>query len=272
MLIHYSLDIALIVAVDGAPLDDERVDLGPSSVIAATDATPVTISSDIVKCDDKRRWRSRSRKKRGKNEKKRRKAVNYWSLGAMMVSMTLWKGIVGGSSPFLLLEHMNGTAGQTNAVPNMMEETNMPDDTIDLRASTVDEAFTPGELAGQGINDWSYERQRDLRERIAPRERPRNRKQNRRKKKAEIHSNIHGKENPRLGPFGRCDPNPEHCGCPAYYFSDYRGTVSTTVDGTPCQRWDEQSPHEHAHLTYYPDGGLIENYCRNPDNDPNGPW
>ena len=48
--------------------------------------------------------------------------------------------------------------------------------------------------------------------------------------------------------------------------SEYRGTVSVTVSGNICQRWDSQFPNEHnRNPENYPDSGLQENYCRNPD-------
>ncbi|XP_063680673.1 plasminogen-like [Bolinopsis microptera] len=55
--------------------------------------------------------------------------------------------------------------------------------------------------------------------------------------------------------------------------SEYRGTVSVTASGHVCQRWDSQSPNKHKAMTSenYPDAGLQENYCRNPDGD-SGPW
>ena len=49
---------------------------------------------------------------------------------------------------------------------------------------------------------------------------------------------------------------------------DYSGTTSVTKFGQTCQRWDKQTPHKH-HLK---GGNLKENYCRNPDNEPGGPW
>jgi len=64
--------------------------------------------------------------------------------------------------------------------------------------------------------------------------------------------------------------------------SQYRGTVARTVSGRTCQRWDSQSPHTHTRTpSNYPNGGLEENYCRNPDGwiglwcyttDPNERW
>uniref|UniRef100_A0A8D2LSA8 Kringle domain-containing protein n=1 Tax=Varanus komodoensis TaxID=61221 RepID=A0A8D2LSA8_VARKO len=54
---------------------------------------------------------------------------------------------------------------------------------------------------------------------------------------------------------------------------DYRGTVSTTRRGVTCQRWASNSPHvpNYSPRTH-PKAHLQENYCRNPDNDANGPW
>ncbi|KAM7396616.1 hypothetical protein PAMP_019649 [Pampus punctatissimus] len=57
----------------------------------------------------------------------------------------------------------------------------------------------------------------------------------------------------------------------------YRGIKSMTVSGIRCQAWASPIPHEHK----YPDKGLDDNYCRNPDGhqrpwcfttDPNTPW
>ncbi|XP_048865389.1 hepatocyte growth factor-like [Brienomyrus brachyistius] len=62
----------------------------------------------------------------------------------------------------------------------------------------------------------------------------------------------------------------------------YRGPMDHTESGKECQRWDLQEPHRHAfHPKRYPDKGLNDNYCRNPDNrlrpwcftlDPRSPW
>ncbi|XP_060097812.1 plasminogen isoform X2 [Heteronotia binoei] len=54
---------------------------------------------------------------------------------------------------------------------------------------------------------------------------------------------------------------------------DYRGTVSKTQNNIPCQKWAERSPHiPNYSPDTYPNAGLEENYCRNPDNDEKGPW
>ena len=49
---------------------------------------------------------------------------------------------------------------------------------------------------------------------------------------------------------------------------NYTGRVSITVSGKKCQRWDRNWPHEPK---YVPNPSN-HNYCRNPDNDPKGPW
>ncbi|XP_032050125.1 hepatocyte growth factor-like protein [Aythya fuligula] len=53
---------------------------------------------------------------------------------------------------------------------------------------------------------------------------------------------------------------------------DYRGFVDHTESGTECQRWDLQHPHKHPyHPDKYPEKGLDDNYCRNPDGSEQ-PW
>ena len=47
---------------------------------------------------------------------------------------------------------------------------------------------------------------------------------------------------------------------------EYRGTLSKTKSGYSCWAWS--SPWQHN----YPEAGLVNNYCRNPDTDPKGPW
>ena len=50
--------------------------------------------------------------------------------------------------------------------------------------------------------------------------------------------------------------------------SPYTGTKNTLPNRQRCQMWESNRPQREAH---YP----IEsssNYCRNPDNDPAGPW
>eukprot|EP00931_Biecheleriopsis_adriatica_P119764 TRINITY_DN9495_c0_g1_i2.p1 TRINITY_DN9495_c0_g1~~TRINITY_DN9495_c0_g1_i2.p1 ORF type:complete len:1067 (+),score=138.55 TRINITY_DN9495_c0_g1_i2:87-3287(+) len=51
--------------------------------------------------------------------------------------------------------------------------------------------------------------------------------------------------------------------------ADYRGCQTVTRSGYTCQRWDSQSPHRHSRTpTNYPNSGLEDNYCRNPDGEP----
>ncbi|KAL4617936.1 hepatocyte growth factor-like [Arapaima gigas] len=62
----------------------------------------------------------------------------------------------------------------------------------------------------------------------------------------------------------------------------YRGPMDHSESGKECQRWDLMEPHKHSfHPKRYPDKGLNDNYCRNPDNrlrpwcytlDPDTPW
>uniref|UniRef100_A0A8C3R5B4 Kringle domain-containing protein n=1 Tax=Cyanoderma ruficeps TaxID=181631 RepID=A0A8C3R5B4_9PASS len=55
--------------------------------------------------------------------------------------------------------------------------------------------------------------------------------------------------------------------------TDYRGTEAKTQRGIPCQKWAEKTPHKPNYTPEkYPNAGLEENYCRNPDADPSGPW
>ncbi|XP_042631494.1 hepatocyte growth factor-like [Cyprinus carpio] len=62
----------------------------------------------------------------------------------------------------------------------------------------------------------------------------------------------------------------------------YRGPMDHTESGRECQRWDLEEPHKHLfHPKRWPDKGLKDNYCRNPDGrqrpwcftiDPSTPW
>merc|ERR1711902_478286 len=61
----------------------------------------------------------------------------------------------------------------------------------------------------------------------------------------------------------------ESCGCSTVGQADYRGTISETASGRTCQRWDSNEPHSHSRKrANYPNAGLEENYCRNPDGEP----
>uniref|UniRef100_S4R938 Kringle domain-containing protein n=1 Tax=Petromyzon marinus TaxID=7757 RepID=S4R938_PETMA len=53
----------------------------------------------------------------------------------------------------------------------------------------------------------------------------------------------------------------------------YRGLQTLTASGHQCQTWASKTPHLHAYTPEgFPEAGLENNYCRNPDSDPNGPW
>ena len=56
---------------------------------------------------------------------------------------------------------------------------------------------------------------------------------------------------------------------------EYDGTLSRTNSGKTCQAWTAKTPHNHNRdMMAFPDGSAAaaENYCRNPDDEPNGPW
>ncbi|XP_045712994.1 hepatocyte growth factor-like protein isoform X6 [Phyllostomus hastatus] len=52
---------------------------------------------------------------------------------------------------------------------------------------------------------------------------------------------------------------------------EYRGTVAITTGGLTCQRWSHRVPNDHKYTPTL-HNGLEENFCRNPDGDPRGPW
>ena len=56
--------------------------------------------------------------------------------------------------------------------------------------------------------------------------------------------------------------------------TEYRGTQNTTASGLTCQAWSSQSPqpHNYNRPEDSPDKDLRNNYCRNPDLEPSGPW
>ena len=77
-------------------------------------------------------------------------------------------------------------------------------------------------------------------------------------------------------------PNPDHL---TLFVSEckvtrmernYFASTTTTVSGYTCQAWASQSPHPHGFTdsNRFPDASLeaASNFCRNPDNKPEGPW
>ena len=65
----------------------------------------------------------------------------------------------------------------------------------------------------------------------------------------------------------QCD---SQCGTAAEKQADYRGAISVTHAGKPCQKWTSQTPNRHSRTpSNYPDKGLGDhNFCRNPDGEP----
>ncbi|XP_040102886.1 hepatocyte growth factor-like protein isoform X1 [Oryx dammah] len=78
----------------------------------------------------------------------------------------------------------------------------------------------------------------------------------------------------RLQRSGRCDLFQKKTyvrTCTVDNGVEYRGTVAITVGGLPCQHWSHRFPNDHK-FTPTLRNGLEENFCRNPDRDPGGPW
>ncbi|KAG8522385.1 Apolipoprotein(a), partial [Galemys pyrenaicus] len=84
----------------------------------------------------------------------------------------------------------------------------------------------------------------------------------------------HGGSSPATVPQVQRPQDPSEADCIFGNGKGYRGKKATTASGTPCQAWAAQEPHKHSMFTpeRLPKAGLEENYCRNPDGDPNGPW
>ncbi|XP_078579508.1 uncharacterized protein LOC144863813 isoform X3 [Branchiostoma floridae x Branchiostoma japonicum] len=59
-----------------------------------------------------------------------------------------------------------------------------------------------------------------------------------------------------------------------YEGTSYRGTRQFTESGLTCQHWDSTFPHNNTYLEKFPNSGLDENFCRNPDGLPDArkPW
>ena len=53
--------------------------------------------------------------------------------------------------------------------------------------------------------------------------------------------------------------------------ASYRGDTAVTRSGIACQRWDTNTPNT-VRYDLSISGGSNNNQCRNPDNDPGGPW
>ncbi|XP_038067180.1 uncharacterized protein LOC119737135 [Patiria miniata] len=70
--------------------------------------------------------------------------------------------------------------------------------------------------------------------------------------------------------FCQTPPCHAHSGCMTGNGTDYRDQAMFTESGYSCLHWDQVQDQD-VNSTSYPDAGLDENYCRNPDNS-TGPW
>ncbi|XP_036373679.1 hepatocyte growth factor [Megalops cyprinoides] len=115
-----------------------------------------------------------------------------------------------------------------------------------------------------------------------------------RNKKKDLQENYcRNPDNETTGPWCfTTDPELRHQSCDIPQCSEvecmkcngegYRGPMDHTESGKECQRWDLMEPHKHPfHPKRYPDKGLNDNFCRNPNNrlrpwcytvDPKTPW
>ncbi|CAH1786990.1 unnamed protein product, partial [Owenia fusiformis] len=89
---------------------------------------------------------------------------------------------------------------------------------------------------------------------------------------------THGvwKPYPSTTPAPTLPPDP-HTECKVTLLgNEYVGKKTRTASGKQCMRWDSQIPHKHTPLEddQFPDNSVKDasNYCRNPDNEPQGPW
>ncbi|VDI68235.1 receptor tyrosine kinase-like orphan receptor 1, partial [Mytilus galloprovincialis] len=51
--------------------------------------------------------------------------------------------------------------------------------------------------------------------------------------------------------------------------TEYKGQINVTISGIQCQKWNTDYPHP---TNFKELVGDQKNYCRNPDNEPEGPW
>ena len=81
-----------------------------------------------------------------------------------------------------------------------------------------------------------------------------------------------------FGSFNQ-DWSNEECNEHGILSTSYRGSMATTMaktmakTGFECQEWTMQFPHSHELKPELYTGGIgYHNYCRNPDDEPNGAW
>lgn len=76
----------------------------------------------------------------------------------------------------------------------------------------------------------------------------------------------------RTQPDKTADP-PKTTECLPDHGKDYKGTLSVTMKGHTCLPWKSPKAIKRAaQMEFLPEVVLEQNYCRNPDNDTEGPW
>lgn len=67
------------------------------------------------------------------------------------------------------------------------------------------------------------------------------------------------------------DPSPSECVPERGRF--YQGSLAVTMHGNPCLPWDDQKAQGQSKVQdFQPDVPVLQNFCRNPDQDQEGAW
>jgi len=261
---------AAVAAMEGSAANKNK----PSEIIDEANTAAVTTNGTVAKKNKKKKTKSKKKKKKGN------KIANYWDAGgslkkialgsisiALLVSMTLGQGIIGGGTSSLFRDqkggqtireklmkivesskvHEEGGATSTKVLVSKDKKKILP------RILQADTSSTPSVPPSTSAPPEAIINQPSI---FAPET------SNEASSEPTASVTATGTNTP---PAFLCDADPETCGCPNLNQTDYRGSIDTTGVG-PCLSWNDDD------VAAYPDAGLEENYCRNPDNDSNGPW